>query len=630
MANQKTYTSADIQELPDRDYVRLRTHVYFGSMHATAFSFPSVVDGKLEIEQVEFIPAAYKAVGEILDNSIDEFSQINTPSKQLDIIADSANGSYEITDNGRGIPIDMHSNGRYTPQVALGSLKAGRNFTSDKEIGIIGQNGVGGACTNYCSSRFDVTILRDNKKYVQKFSNGSGTITDPVITKHKSTTTGTSIGFKLDDAVFANVSIPEKVTRNRACFLAMCNPDITVTYNGETFCYPNGADDVIPPLLPERQFYTFALKDTNVCGKVYIAWDMHNDTDPQMFTWVNSSLLLDGGKCNTQFINAFTDKVQDHLSKQATKQKISISKQDVRRGLLIFAVLQVKEPEYDSQAKTRLTAPDTRKEMHAAVDAAWTAFSKSASGWLDNVLSGAVANYRATTDKEAIKEHEKKKRRSIEGLLDATGTDRSKCKILLTEGVSAKGQVCEARDPKTIGALALTGKINNVHGMTAAQVLKMGKVADMLLAIGLTPGKPVDRTKLRYGQIVISTDADFDGDDIFTLLVNLFFTFWPELFAPNQPPVVHRLVAPNVCLVKGKDRVHFPTREAFEKTRNKYKGYEVNYYKGLGSMDKKDWEMILTGETNTLIPVQDDGKLSNTLQLLFGKDAEQRRKWLTT
>ena len=160
--------------------------------------------------------------------------------------------------------------------------------------------------------------------------------------------------------------------------------------------------------------------------------------------------------------------------------------------------------------------------------------------------------------------------------------------FILANGIvshnSAKSSICEARDPETTGAFALTGKINNVYTSTVAQVLKMGKVTDLLSAIGLTPGKRALRSELNFGRIVIATDADVDGGDIFTLLTNLFFKFWPELFDKNYEPVVYRLVSPNVVASKGDKRVHFTTHADFEKVKDKYRGWTVEYMKGLGSL----------------------------------------------
>lgn len=629
MAKDKKYTGADIQALSDREHVRLRTQIYLGSMNPTEYTIPLLTEDSFTIRKVEFIPAVYKAIGEVVDNALDEFSQITAKVKLLKIEAKPDIGWYSIGDNGRGIPIDNHKTGKPTPEVALGSLKAGRNFTDDKEVGVIGQNGVGAACTNYCSSEFDVTIMRDGKKYYQRFVDGADKVSKPKITTG-STGTGTQVSFQLDPLVFKDVALPEELIRNRAIEIAMTNPDITVEFNGQKIRYKKGLSELIARIAADKQFFCFEVNEANVTGEVYVILNAHDGLDEQMYTWVNSSLLLDGGKCNVQFFNAFFDRVCTFLEKEAKKTKSEVTRNDARRGLLVLANLKVKNPEYDSQAKTRLTGPDLRKEINGMIDTSWKVFTKRATTWLQDVLEYANERHHKQADKEAQKEQEEKlkKRVFIEGLLDATSKDRSKCKLLITEGESASSQISEARDPETIAAYSLTGKINNVYGCTPAQVLKMGKVGDLLLAIGLIPGKKAIRSLLRYGAIVISTDADYDGDDIFTLLTNLFYQFWPELLDPNYPPFLYRLVAPNVCVIKGKHRIHFSKLSEYEKVKDKYKGYEVRYYKGLGSMERQDWEMILVGEGENFIPIISDKHFDATMELLFGDDADARKDWL--
>lgn len=627
MAN-PSYTSNDIKVLSDREHVRVRTNVYLGNMSPTTYEIPLLTEAKFKTQVFEFIPAVYKAIGEIIDNAIDEFAHL-TGKKTLIIQAKPDTGWYSISDNGRGIPIELHETGKHTPEVVFGSLRSGRNFKDEKNMGVIGVNGVGSSVTNYCSSEFDVTIHKSGKKYYQRFVDGADRASKPKITSEAGTMTGTQVSFQLDPLVFKNVSLPEELIRNRAIEIAITNPDVTVEYNGERYRFKKGLLDLVAQIAGGQQFYCFDINEPNIAGEIFIVLDAHDGIDEKMYTWVNSSLLFDGGKCNTQFFNALTEKVTAHLEREAKKTKTVVTRNDVRTGLLVLANLKVKNPEYDSQAKTRFTGPDLRKEMNGMLETHWKAFAKRTEPWLESVLERANHRHHQKADKEAQDEHEKKKRKNVTGLLDATSKNRSLCRILITEGDSAQSQICEARDPTTTGAFALTGKINNVYGSTSAQILKMGKIADMLAAIGLTPGKKASRGLLNFGQIVIATDADFDGDDIFTLLINLMFQCWPELFDKNYEPIVFRLVAPNVCLVKGKSRVHFPRRSEYEKVKDKYKGYEVNYYKGLGSLENEDWEMILSGKTDTLIPIINDGKFPEVMELLFGDDADARKAWLT-
>lgn len=629
MAKDKSYTGNDILSLSDREHVRLRTQVYLGSMHPTTYKIPLLTSNVLQIKEVEFIPSVYKAIGEVVDNALDEFSQTTSKVKLLKLDAKPDTGWYSVSDNGRGIPIDIHKTGKRTPEVALGSLKAGRNFSDDKEVGVIGQNGVGAACTNYCSSEFDVTIFRDGKKYTQRFVDGADKVSTPKIAATTVTTTGTQVAFQLDPLVFKNVTLPDELIRNRAIEIAMTNPDVTVEYNGERYRFKKGLQDLVTQVAGNKQHFCFEVNEPNLTGEVFVVLDAHDGIDEQMYTWVNSSLLFDGGKCNTQFLNAMYSRVIAHLEKAAKKTKSEVTNNDIRRGLLVLANLKVRNPEYDSQAKTRLTGPDLRKELTGMVDTHWKTFSRRAEEWLSEILERANERHHKEKDKEAQKEHEKKLGKKVPGLLDATSKDRSICRILITEGDSAKGQISMSRDPVTTAAFALTGKINNVYGATPAQVLKMGKITDLLSAIGLTPGKKPNRGLLNFGQIIIATDADYDGDDIFTLLVSLFYKFWPELLDPKYEPVIYRMSAPNVCLTKGKQRIHFTRRADYEKVKSKYKGYEVHYYKGLGSMSKEDWDMCLSGETDTMIPIVDDGQLDSVMELLFSDNSDARKAWLT-
>ena len=621
MPRRQTYTAKDIKVLSDREHVRLRTQIYLGNMEPTEYQVPLFTNKSFKIETIQFVPAVYKAVGEIIDNSLDEFSQTSQRTKHITITADPMFGMYTITDNGRGVPIAKHETGPHTPQVVFGQLRSGRNFEDDKEAGVIGQNGVGSACVNFCSTEFKVDILRDSKRYQQSFSEGGSNVSKPSIRKNGGNS-GTSIEFQLDPEVFPDISLPPELMENRAIEIALTNPGVTAEYNGKKYRFKNGFYNIVDKISDNY----FRFEDGEM--EWFVIFDINEDLDEKIFSWVNSSLLFDGGICNTQFLNAFYDKTIDHLAKEAKKGKFEVTKNDVRNHLLVIGNLRVSDPQYDAQSKTRLTGPGMRKEIDAMLAYQWPMFVRKNKDWFGDVLARAMQRFHAREDKAAMKQHQKGLSRKVPKLLDAVGRNRKECQLLVTEGDSAASVIDQSRDPEIHASLPLMGKVNNVYGATVAQLLKMGKVTDLLTAIGLVPGQRAMRSELNYGKLVIATDADHDGGDIFTLLVNLFHTFWPELFDPRYDPFVYRLVAPNVCAVKGKRRVHFPTRAAYEKVKDKYKTHEIRYYKGLGSMVRADWEMILSGKTDTLIPIQDDGSMEKTLELLFSPDADRRKEWL--
>lgn len=617
------YTESDIQVLSDAQHVRIRLGMYAGSNTATTYYYPLFSGGKLNIVPLTFVPATYKALGEIIDNSIDELTQIVAKEKQITIIADPNKGDFTVSDNGRGVPIGMHPSGKYTPEVVFASLRSGRNFGDNKAAGVIGMNGIGSSFVAMSSTKFAIDITRDGKHYSQVLEKGTDVINEPTIKKTRDAQTGTSINFQLDPKVYSDVKLPNELVRNRAMEIALCNPGFEVQYNGEDFKYAKGFEEMIKGV--SNQF----MKISGPIGDMYVCFDLHQGLDEQMFTWVNSSLLFDGGICNTQFMNAFSDKVIEHLQPQAKKQKCIVTKNDIKKDLLVFGVLKVANPQYDAQSKTRLVGPSMKKEMVDMVEAAWKAFSKKNKAWLDLVIERASRRHHGQKDKDAEKEHLKSIKKKVPGLLDATGKNRMKCQLLITEGDSASAQISEVRDPETTATLPLTGKINNVWGCTVAEVLGMGKISDLLSAIGLVPGRKAIRAQLNYGEIVISSDADVDGGNIFTLLSNLFHQYWPELMDPNQPPIIYRLAAPNVVASKGKKRIHFPTRIEFEKKKDQLAGYTIEYCKGLGSLSPEDWEMILDpANKKCKIPIVDDGNISNVLKLLFSDDADARKEWL--
>ena len=637
----KKYTASDVDILTERDHVRVRTPMYFGDVNLAEYQILDLQGCTLSPVSTSFVPAVYKAIGEIIDNSLDEFAHISIPSKVLTIECNPPAGTYTISDNGRGIPIEKKKvqvsptkiEEKWVAELLLANLRSGRNFRDapDKSVGIIGMNGVGAACTNYCSSQFTVHITRDKQTYDQTFTDGAAKISRPIISKSTSSKTGTSISFELDPTVFKNgVGLDDKLIQNRAIEIAATNPGLTVLYNNKKFKFKNGMADVLKSLVGDLEIGTFEINTPEARGEIYVIPSSHTEVDERMFTWVNSSFLFDGGKCNTQFLNAFFDKAMEAVEKKGAKSKLTVTKNDVRYGITVIANLKLKTPSYDSQAKTRLSGPDLRKDMVSSADQGWKIFSKQFDTWLDDCVFRAAVRQNKVAISAMDDDAKKKGKIKVPGLLDATSKIRSDCMLFVVEGESAKSQICEVRNPETMAAYGLTGKFNNIRGCSPAQVSKMPKVLDLLKVIGLVPGKKAIRSNLNYGKLVISTDADYDGGDIFANTVNLIHTFWPELLSSDYEPFVYRLVAPNVCLVKNGQRIHFPTLAEYEKAKSKYdnKGWTVNYFKGLGSMNTTDWEMILSGKTNTEIPIIDDGSLDITLELLFGNNADNRKKWL--
>lgn len=623
----EAYTSEDVQVLDDIQHVRLRTAVYLGNMNEVTMKVPSFLNNEFTVTDINFVPAALRAVCEIIDNAVDEFTNAKTPKAVLTVTFDQDLNKISVADNGRGVPIDVHSSGPHTPEVVFGSLRSGRNFKTGKEAGVRGMNGVGSSVTNFTSTLFEVEIVRDGKKYYQEFRDGSNIRSNPTITKTASKKTGTKISFILDPTVYKNERIPEHLLVSVLQGVALANPSVTVDYTNVNtkqsmkFSYPKGFEDVVKKI--STSYYLFKDGDR----EFFVIPDGHSELDEQVYTWVNSGLLLDGGLCNTQFVNAFCDAGVKAMAPLAKKQRCDVTKNDVRAGLLVIGNLKVSDPEFDSQAKTRLTGPNLRNELQQLVADGWSGFARKNKAWIEAVVQRAAERHHGAGAKKAEKELSKKSNKPVPGLLDAVNPRRSECSVILTEGLSAASMIEDVRDATKIGSFPLTGKLNNVWGCKAGELLSMTKLTNLLAAIKLIPGRKAIRQDLHFGQMLIASDADPDGDAIFSLVVALMYNFWPELFDPNLRPYVYRLVAPNVCAAKGKQRVHFTRRADYEKVKDKYAGWQISYFKGLGSMEKEDWQMVLANP-DCRVPIVEDGSIKATLELLFGTDADKRKEWL--
>jgi DNA gyrase/topoisomerase IV subunit B len=215
----------------------------------------------------------------------------------------------------------------------------------------------------------------------------------------------------------------------------------------------------------------------------------------------------------------------------------------------------------------------------------------------------------------------------VPGLMDATGSKRQQCILILGEGDSSLASVSSVRNPDIHGGLALRGKILNVNGESLKKVLENKVLVEIMNSIGLITNQKAVRTNLRYGKIYIATDSDPDGGSIATLLINFFYTFWPELFDETQPPFIYLFQTPFVILEKGKQRKYFYSHNYDQFKPNDWTGWSITRAKGLGSLTEVDWTYSL--DHPICIPIQDNGKLQEVLDLIFNSARSGDRKvWL--
>lgn len=443
-----SYTAEDIKILSDREHVRLRTAIYLGSSESTEYEIPIFEKDNIKIKTKTFIPALFKGVNEILDNGIDELTQIKQKSKKISLMHDTVTNTFKISDNGRGVPTDLHpQTGRYTPETVFTELRSGRNFNdSSKDSGVIGTNGVGSSCTNFISEMFNVTIKRNGKFYEQLYTNGCETINEPSINAYRGKDTGTCVEFKFDKTLsqFESTKIDPELIANRAIEIALNNPDIELSYvrkqldeDGDeeqlshSYFFKGGLGEYIKSV--SERYFEFKFDDPEFTAKYYVVLDKYQGIDEKVFVYVNSSLLFEGGTACNMFFNKFFGAVSDKLKKEVKKRKIDLNKNDIRQNLLIVADVKMKNPRYDNQSKTRLISQEIKKYIDKMIDSHITKFISQNKDWVDEVLSRAEFRQRIA-DMTEVKKKQKKKKGKLQKLIDCYSKDRSQCSIAFSEG----------------------------------------------------------------------------------------------------------------------------------------------------------------------------------------------------
>ena len=444
----KNYSAKDIKVLSDREHVRLRTTVYLGSTETALYEVPIFEKDDIKIKQKEFIPALFKAFNEITDNAIDELTQLKKKDKKVSVVHDVIKNKYRISDNGRGVPIDIHpQTSRYTPETVFTELRSGRNFDdAAKDSGVIGTNGVGSSCVAMLSEEFQVSIKRDGKFYEQMYRDGTAIINEPSINSYNGKDSGTTIEFKFDTSLpqFSTTKVDAELINNRVIEIALNNPEIELSYVrkqldesgeeeqiSEDYHFKGGMSEYVKNV--SDRYFEFKYDDAEFTARYYIILDKYQGIDEKIFVYVNSSLLFEGGTAAHMFFNTFFTTIADKLKSEAKKRKLELNKNDVRQNMMILADVKMKNPRYDNQSKTRLISQEIKRHIEKMVADNIGKFLSNHKDWVDEVLSRAEFRQRIA-DMAEVKKNQKKKKGKLAKLIDCYSKDRSICSIAFSEG----------------------------------------------------------------------------------------------------------------------------------------------------------------------------------------------------
>ncbi len=644
-----------IKKLTDYQHLRLRTEMFLGSRtnHNQYVLLHTEVGP--EIRPMTWVPALMTSFREIIDNSLDEFTKAGINGK-LDVFYDPETLTFRIEDNGRGIPIDWDDEHQcHLATLVMSHLKAGRNFDDTDRKGVAGQNGLGGSAIVNVASEFEMEIVRAGKpirnpsaedakykgnwKFTQRFFEGNPAfddalqICDPEISKTASKNTGTSILFTLSKEVFKHHSLPLPLVESLLREIAAANPQLSITFNGTKLSYKGKF------LFPKAKPIVLDINSEGFKSQFQVIPNMMatDDVNFLMHSLVNNIPTFDGGNHLDTFKKHFSLDLLKNLESISKKKRLKPNRGDVEEGLLIYNVTVMDAPFFQGQAKTKLINDEVIKPIDNAMSDEWFAqIIKKNKEWIDAIYERCALRTNKKDDDELAKEARKNLRKKVAKLMDANGKrgrqilSRTQCTLFVTEGDSAVGGFSDVRDPAIHGALPLRGKILNVSDdkITPKKLIESQAIADIMNALGLIPGEVAIRGRLRYGKLFIATDSDVDGANIAALVINFLYTYWPELFDPDLEPFVHIFMTPYIILEKGKKREYYFMDNVHEFKPEDWKGWNIRRAKGLGTLQKQDWNYAVNTELRS-VAIIDDGNLKPTLDLLFNKGrADDRKLWL--
>jgi DNA gyrase/topoisomerase IV subunit B len=629
MSKKDKDNTEEIIKLNDYRHVRIRTNMYLGSKDPHTQAIITYRDGTPELVEMTWIPALYTAWREIVDNALDEVCGHGYGNK-IDIIYDETTLTVSVQDNGRGIPIEYDSDYKmHKATLALTEAKAGRNF---RDRGFVaGTNGIGASAVVYSSEWFKMEIVRDSKKFVQEFKEGTPALDDlfikkPKITDSTSNKTGTKITFKLSRQVFTHTQLPEQFIKDRVYEIAMCNPLIKIYYNGE---YVKVKPAVDKNIFPDQKPISIEIKEKDSKLKFFLIPNFTEDGET-VHTIVNNIPAFNGGIHTENFKKFFYTGLIAALEREGKRRKLIPNRSDINEGLLIYNVTTMKAPNFDSQAKTRLINEEIGNivKINLESEKIFKDIIRKNSEWIEQIFNRCLERTNRKDAAELNKLSKRVMRNKVASLMDANGRNRTECILFLMEGQSACGGVSEVRDSTIHGALPLRGKVMNVNGENTKKILDNQVLVDIMNAVGLAMGKKAERKQLRYGKVYIAHDMDEDGKHIGALLLNFFYTYWPELFDKTLSPFFYIFSTPFIIATKGKDRKYWYSHNYEQFKSDDWKGWGITRAKGLGTLEKSDWEHSL--KKPELFPLIEDGKLKESLDLIFNnKRSDDRKEWIS-
>lgn len=623
MAKKKTIEERYIK-LDDISHCLIRPGRYIGSItpHTDTTHLVDTEQGMMYKKEITWNQGLIKLFDEIISNSVDESKRKGSKLDTIKVKIDTKTNKITVWDNG-GIPVVMHKEHKmYVPEMIFGELKAGSNFDDSEEAYLTGQNGEGSSLTNIFSTMFKIETCDGKNKFTQIFTKNSTKKTKPKI--EKSTTKFTRITYTPDYEKLNTVlegGNHEKLIK-RIYDIAGCNPKLKIYLNDKQIRIKNFKDYI-------SMYTSEYIFEENDEWKIGVA---RTNSGFEQISFINGTEALDSNSTHIPYISTqIIVKLREFFKK---KHKVDVKPSDIKNHMTLFINATIMNPRYSSQTKEKLITEVNQYGTEITIsDRFINKLIKSdiIQDILDWVEAKKAAQERAELRKLS-KNNSKANLRHIVKLSDANEKkERWKCMIMLAEGDSAAKAVKSVGDKRWIGSYPLKGKVLNVLETPLTKLLMNVEINNIIQIIGLEIGVKVESIEqLRYGKIVVMTDADTDGAHICGLLLNFFNKFWPELF---ELGVLYRFITPVVKVkVKGRPEKWFFRLSEFEKwvKENRNLTYTSNYYKGLGTNTSAEFKKYLSNIDKHLIKFEiENDEDYELIDLAFNKSrADDRKKWL--